>query len=217
MLKLPLHFIEHPARQESEQKKILVMLHGYGSHEEDLFGMYTQLDPRFHIISLRAPIRLEWGGFAWFDIEFLSTGITINEEQAFHQLEHLKATLRQIKDHFNGADLVLLGFSQGTIMSFGTAVTEPSLVSALVGFSGRIVDTMVPKHPPIPLYREIPIIQTHGTMDPVIPIAQGRHASEVLKKLEFDHTFKEYSFQHEISMNCLNDVNRWIKGNVFKD
>ncbi|MCK6602802.1 MAG: dienelactone hydrolase family protein [Bacteroidetes bacterium] len=217
MLQLQQVYLEHPPLRESSDKKILVMLHGYGSHEEDLFSMHHELDPRFHVISLRAPIPLGWGGFAWFGIDFLPTGISVNEEQAFHQLEHLKHSLRTIKAWFNGADLVLMGFSQGTIMSFGVALTEPTLVSAVIGFSGRLIETMIPKHPSEVLFSRIPVIQTHGISDPVIPVSSAREAASALNRLGFDHEYREYSFQHEISMNCLNDVNDWIQRKIFPD
>lgn len=209
-LRIPYQYIEHPSMKVPDGP-VLVMLHGYGSHEEDLFSMRHALFPGFHILSLRAPHELPWGGYAWFPIDFTPHGVRINPQEAAATLTGLTAAIEEIGKTFR-RPVVMMGFSQGTIMSFGVALSQPSLIRGVIGFSGRLVTAAIPEKPS-PDYAHVRIIQTHGSMDPVIPVSEGRSASETLKRLGFAHEYREYTFQHEISMNCLDDVNHWIAVN----
>ena len=53
-----------PERERSD-RPLLVLLHGYGSHEGDLFQLSPRLPLAPVIASVRAPIS-ESGGWAWF-------------------------------------------------------------------------------------------------------------------------------------------------------
>jgi len=214
MSALPLHFIEQLPEIQTEKPPVLVMLHGYGSNEDDLFSMRTQFDRRFHVVSLQAPIVLDWGGYAWFPIEYTPNGIVVDKPAAVAQLENLKYVLRKIKDKTQCDKLFLLGFSQGTIMSLAAAVHEPTLISGVIGFSGRFERELIPKNPDMAALRELPIFQSHGISDPVIPISAGREAKKVLEELGVNLVYKEYPFAHEISMNCLMDAVKWLEGKM---
>ena len=56
--------------KESDTSPVLFLLHGYGSHEEDLFSFANYLPEEYLIISLRAPLSLSFGGYAWYSIHF---------------------------------------------------------------------------------------------------------------------------------------------------
>src|SRR5262245_29710907 len=72
-----------PPRQPSDRKPpLLVLLHGYGSNEADLFALAPELDPRFQLVSLRAPIPLGGPAFAWFRLDFTPDGLRADEDQA---------------------------------------------------------------------------------------------------------------------------------------
>lgn len=205
--------IERKALQ-GRSNRVLLMLHGYGANKEDLFSMSDVMDPTLHIISIEAPISLGYGGYAWFPIDFLPDGIKVDEEAAQHSLAALLKTVEAIKEQLQPEQLFMLGFSQGTIMSFGVALHRPELISGVIGFSGRLTDNFIPQKPNYPAYRKLPIFQTHGVMDPVIPVLLGRKAHEKLQGFGFLTTYKEYSFAHEISMGCLQDAIHWLNGHL---
>src|SRR5689334_2129116 len=75
------HLVQRPGAG-SDAPPLLILLHGYGSNEQDLFGLAPYLDPRFLILSLRAPYELMPGGYAWFEIGWTANGIVIDGQQA---------------------------------------------------------------------------------------------------------------------------------------
>src|SRR6187551_149143 len=65
-LNLPLSFLHRSAAVGADQPWLLVLLHGVGSNEQDLFGLAPQVPPQFHVLSLRGPLALGPGANAWF-------------------------------------------------------------------------------------------------------------------------------------------------------
>ena len=83
------HLTRPPRATTSGKPPLLVLLHGVGSNERDLFSFANLLDPRFRVISLRAPLVRGPQSFAWFDVQFLPNGFAINAD-------HLRASRDQI-------------------------------------------------------------------------------------------------------------------------
>ena len=82
MLDLPLTFLKRPALPSVPQPWLLVLLHGVGSNEQDLYSLCAQLPERYYVLSLRAPYRMGPGAFAWFDYSIEPGGVrTIDEAQ----------------------------------------------------------------------------------------------------------------------------------------
>src|SRR3989344_2896768 len=82
MLNLPLTFLQRPAASTTPRPWLLVLMHGVGSNEQDLFSLAPQIPERFHVLSLRAPFRMGPGAHAWFDFSIEpGSERTINEEQ----------------------------------------------------------------------------------------------------------------------------------------
>src|SRR5690349_8842275 len=81
---LPLAYLEYGPRQsvpEGEKPPLLLMLHGVGANERDLFPLAPELDPRLQILSLRAPLTRGPNSYAWFTVAFLPEGYKIAPEQ----------------------------------------------------------------------------------------------------------------------------------------
>ena len=68
--------------REAGAPPLLILLHGIGSNEEDLIGLEPYLDERFLIVSARAPFPYGWGGYAWFEIQWMPDRIAIDRAQA---------------------------------------------------------------------------------------------------------------------------------------
>ncbi|MBA3468980.1 MAG: phospholipase, partial [Herpetosiphonaceae bacterium] len=62
------HLVAQPRQRGAEKPPLLLLLHGVGANEEDLMGLAPFADPRFVVISARAPRRYQGGGYSWFDI-----------------------------------------------------------------------------------------------------------------------------------------------------
>jgi phospholipase/carboxylesterase len=189
-----------------------VLLHGYGSDERDLMGLAPCLDPRFEVVSARAPQVLEMGGYAWFGVQFTPFGLVLDHDQARESRRQLAAWLETLVAA-PGVDrkrVFLLGFSQGAGMALGAALHRPGLVAGVAFLSGLVVEQMIPQGAPEEL-RTLSVLMTHGRQDPLIPIAQGRASRALLEKLPVRLRYREYEMGHEISEECLAEVQAWLR------
>lgn len=205
-------FREPSEREENKKTPLLLLLHGFGSNEEDLIGFASYLDKRFFIASARAPFALDWGGFAWFDIRYTVKGMSVNLPQAEDSRQILLKFVDEIAEtHDLDANRVFLaGFSQGAIMIYSLILTEPEKFAGAVMMSGRLVTDYLPNRAEAERLRDFPILVTHGVYDSVISIENGRAAKEFLKKLPVKLDYREYPVAHNISEESLADVANWL-------
>jgi phospholipase/carboxylesterase len=213
---LSLAHLVRPATQGQGAPPLLLLFHGIGSNEEDLMGLESYLDERFVIVSARAPHPYGWGGYAWFEIEWLADGIRIDRDQAASSRDLIIRFIGEAAAAY-GADparVYVLGFSQGAMMSGWVALTRPELVAGAVLMSGRIPDE-VRAHLAAPdqLVGK-PFLVVHGIADQVLPIQNGRASRDLLGRLPIDLTYREYPMGHEVSMQSLADVVAWLSARL---
>ncbi len=115
-----------------------MLLHGVGSNEDDLYSLAPYIDPRFSILSARAPLPYGNGGFAWFDVQFTPDGILFDESQAERSHGLLVTFIDEAKAAYAASQVFLVGFSQGAIMSAGVLLRQPALIDGAVLMSGRL-------------------------------------------------------------------------------
>ena len=211
------HLVRQP-KVEASTPPLLLLLHGVGSNERDLFGLVPYLDKRFLIISARAPNTLGPGSYAWFEVDFNPQGPVINPEQA----EASRKTLITFQDEAvkaYGADpkqVYLMGFSQGAIMSASVALTRPELVAGAALMSGRILPEIQPLIASNEELTGLPFLVVHGTADMVLPISHGRASRQLLSSLPVELTYHEYRMGHEVSQESLADVAAWLSARLDK-
>jgi phospholipase/carboxylesterase len=218
MRTLPLvHLVRKPSI-DAGTPPLLLLLHGIGSNEHDLYGLAPFLDERFLIISVRAPNILGPGSYAWFEADFTPQGPVINPEQAEASLKIIITFLQEAITAYDADPnrVYLMGFSQGAIMSASVALTRPELVAGVVMMSGRIL----PEIRPLIASREelagLPFLVVYGTADMVLPITYGRASRELLSSLSVDLTYHEYPMGHEVSQESLGDVTTWLSDQLDK-
>lgn len=209
------HLVREPLTP-SAKPPLLLLLHGVGSNERDLFGLAPALDPRFLILSLRAPNPLGPESFAWFQIRPTPQGNVINPAQAEASRGTLIELIPQAVAAY-GADseqVYLMGFSQGAILSASVALTRPDLVAGAVLMSGRIL----PEIQPLVAQRDalvgLPLLVIHGTEDRVLPIAHGRASRDMLASLPVALTYEEFPMGHEITAESFALLNRWLSARL---
>jgi len=206
------HLVREPATAGHAQPPLLILLHGIGSNEEDLFSLAPYLDGRFLIVSARAPISMGPGAYGWFNIEFTPSGMLADIEQAKRSLSVLPGFVDELVEAY-GADascVYLMGFSQGAMMSLALALTAPEKIAGAVLMSGRFPAQALDREPDERALEGKPFMVTHGIYDPVLPIAEGRTVRERLKALPVKLTYREYPMGHEVSMESLKDVTAWL-------
>ncbi len=179
------------------------MLHGRGADEHDLFGIKKYLDPRLTVYSLRAPYEFDWGGYAWF--ELFDDG-TVDEESFLKSKNEILSFISTVQSK----QLFLLGFSMGAIMSYAIALTQPKLCKGILALSG-FAPVQLEKEYKLDELDGLSIFISHGTTDPVIPIASARKTKTLLDSSHARVTYNEYPVGHQISEQCITDIQGWIK------
>ncbi len=218
MKTLPLiHLVRQPII-EAGTPPLLLLLHGIGSNEHDLYGLAPFLDKRFLIISLRAPNTLGPGSYTWFEADFTPQGPVINPEQAEASRKTLITFLKEAVTAYDAdpKQVYLMGFSQGAIMSASVALTQPELVAGAVLMSGRILPEIQPLIASNEELSGFPFLVVHGTADMVLPITHGHASRELLSSLPVDLTYHEYPMGHEVSQESLSDVTTWLTEQLDK-
>lgn len=195
---------------------MLILLHGLGSNEQDLFSFAPLLDPKYLILSVQAPIAYGFGGYAWFNIDLTSGIPSANIQQVIHARRLLSNFIHEAIEEYNPDmdHIYLAGFSQGAIMSYALAFSEASPIKGVVAMSGYILKEITPQISFKPRLRKLKVFATHGTRDQVLPIFLGRATNDYLRTLHFDYTYKEYDMAHEVNADCLNDVRKWLSDQV---
>jgi phospholipase/carboxylesterase len=205
------HLVRRPAGGAA-LPPLLVLLHGLGADEADLFGMARALDPRFLVLSARAPLPAEAMGYAWYAIDWYEHPPRPDEGQARASLELLVRFLGEACEAY-GADpsrVWLCGFSQGASMAMGVALARPELLRGVVAHSGRLLHGFLPGTPPRAL-DGFPVLWQHGRADALVPMAFGEEARRLLPPLGVKLDFREYALGHEIGPASLGDLDGWLR------
>ncbi|WP_306232971.1 alpha/beta hydrolase [Agrococcus beijingensis] len=142
---------------------LLVVMHGIGSHEGDLFGLAPHLPPAMTVASLRGPIPFG-GGFAWFDF---MPGDSDDHTQIDESAAAILAWLDGLEHDFDRVHL--LGFSQGGAMAVQLARIAPERFASVVhiasfAYNGELAGdaTLAARQP------RLPMLTTIGDLDEVI-------------------------------------------------
>jgi len=200
---MSLYSLYSAPQQQSDTNPTLIILHGRGSDEQDLFGLKEHFDPRLTIYSLRAPHRFEWGGYTWFD---LYEDGSVDEESFFNSTNEIIKFINTLETR----KLFLLGFSMGAIMSYSIALTKPNVCIGIAALSGFTPFQLENKYHLREL-QDLHIFASHGIQDPVIPISAARKTKELLDRSNATVSYNEYEMAHQINDQCLNDVTLWLK------
>jgi len=210
-LKLIKTSLEHkilPPADSTGRHPALVLLHGRGSNEDDLLGLTPYLDPRFFFIAARAPLRFSFGGFTWYEMPEVGSPDPGQFRESYARLMEF---LEDVKSHYpvDPGQMVLLGFSMGTVMAYAAAFTKPDAVAAVAANSGY-----VPEGLDLPFQwdrlKGKRFFVGHGVHDDVIGVKAARRAKELLSGTEAELTYREYPIGHTMSEESIDDVAHWL-------
>jgi phospholipase/carboxylesterase len=194
-----------------EPEGALVLFHGRGADENDLFPLLDALDPERRLVGAtpRGPLSLPPGGAHWYVLG----GIGTPEATTFHASfaaasEWLDAFLAE---HGFGYDrLVLGGFSQGGVMAYslglGAGRPRPAAIVALSSFIPTVEGFELDLSPPLP-----PVAIGHGTLDPVIEVEWGRRARELLERAGAEVLYRETPMFHQIDPEFVRGLADWLR------
>ena len=195
-------------------EKLVILLHGVGSSGDDLAGLgesWAGTLPGVHFASPDAPFPFPYGaGWQWFSLD----GITphnrparvADARPAFDQTVQTIIDRHQMGDKLN--KVVLVGFSQGSIMALDALVSGRWPVGGVVAFSGRL-SSPEPFNPPL----TTPVLVIHGMADSVIPVQESESSAQRLRALgvEVESLF-EPGVEHTISAQGAQRAAAFIAG-----
>lgn len=207
---LALQYLIREPKVKSEKRKGIILLHGVGSNEKDLFSLAEHLPDDFFVISARGPFIIGADRYAWYNVDF-STGKPIydaRQEEASREI--ISTFIGQIKQEYMLDDVYLGGFSQGAIMSYSIGLTQPKSVRGIVALSGRLLLEIQPLVKKSDELSKLSVFVAHGTQDRTLGIAYAREANTYLKQLGVDLTYSEYENAHQISESVLKDLHQWL-------
>ncbi len=203
--------IERRPPIEAGPAPLLLMLHGFGSHERDLFELADLIDDRFHIVSARAPIVLPWGGYAWYELSGAPGRLIPDPVGRASAVELLIRFVSDLPARI-GTDpqrTYLFGFSQGAILSLALAWRIPERLAGVIAANGYL-DPALTEQPPAPALAQLPILQLHGSYDDVIPVEHAHATRDLLRQYAPLHRYHEDPVGHSLHPNGLNLMQRWL-------
>ena len=213
---MTLNYIKRVPKTPSENPPLLILLHGYGSNEQDLFSFASELPDEFLIISAQAPYTLGFESYAWYAINFDQINGKFSDlEQAKTSIDKIATFIDEIKTTHktNNNKTFLLGFSQGAILSYSLSFFYPNKVNYVIALSGYINKELLPKR------IENNIVKTkyycsHGTVDQVLPVEWARNSKPFLDNLVLENEYSEYPVGHGIAPQNFVDFKKWIDKNT---
>lgn len=207
------HRIEYPASAPSTEPPThyptILALHGRGSNEEDLIGLASHLPQGLLWISPRAPLTLGPGSYEWYRVRVIGKPepdlVLAALETIDHFVDEILATYP-----VDPQRLYLLGFSQGSILSMSYALTHPSRVAGVIAQSGYIPGNVALEIDEAGVKGK-PFLLTHGVQDTVLPVEWDRASRDQLQALGVDLEYHEFPMGHNVSLESLSVIDRWLK------
>lgn len=213
-LHLPLKFLAHGAKPDVREPWLLVLMHGVGSNEQDLFGLARMMPPQFHVLSLRAPYVLSSDAYAWFEFQVLPNGERrIDEEQEresrFLVSEMVASAAQQLG--VPPERVIVGGFSQGGIMALSLLLTKPGSVRAAMVWHSRLLSQVVPHIAPPEAFEGKALWVSHGSADNVIPPSAAQATRELARTLPLALSGTDFPGAHEIRPAELQATLAWLQ------
>jgi phospholipase/carboxylesterase len=207
------HLVREP-KNKLEKNPLLLLLHGYGSNEEDLFSFAAQLPDEYYIISARAPYALPPHGNAWYAINF-DAGMNkfTDNVQATESRDLISKFIDEVIASYavDKDKITLIGFSQGAILSYAVALTYPEKIQRVAALSGYLHMDIIGEDFSTKNLRKLNFFISHGIVDQVIPVDWARKAPEFFKALSIEAEYHEYPLGHGVAPQNFYDLLNWLK------
>ena len=213
-MSLSLYYLVREPKIKLDKNPLLLLLHGYGSNEEDLFSFASELPEEYYIVSARAPYDMMYGSYAWYAINFDA------DENKFSDIGQAKLSrdlivkfIEELIENYSidSMNVTLIGFSQGSILGYAVALSYPEKVQRLVAMSGYLNTKIAIEGFEKNDFSNLKIFASHGTVDQVIPVEWARKSPMLLDNLGTSCVYKEYPIGHGVSPQNFYDFKNWLQ------
>ncbi len=214
---LSLEHIIKPSSITNGKAPVLFMFHGYGSNEEDLFSFAPELDDKLCVISVQAPYPMQPFGHAWYAINFDDVhGKWSDDKQAIESRDKIVKFIDEACNAYglDGNNVTLLGFSQGTILSYAVALSYPEKIRNVVALSGYINEGIIAPNYKVKNHSSLNIYASHGQVDQVIPPEWAQKAPDILKSLRINYVYEEFPVGHGVAPQNFYSFKKWLEDKI---
>jgi phospholipase/carboxylesterase len=198
----------------SARPPLIVLLHGVGGNERNLFHYAAVLPPEYLVIAARAPLVKGIDSFAWFSVRFELGKPVINPTEAESSRIMLWQFITWVIEKYNidNANVYLAGFSQGAIMCYSVALTHPGLIKGIAALSGRVLPEIKPLVKPSEALCKLRVLISHGVEDNKLGRQYARDAREYVESLHIPLTYIEWpDTGHMVTYEMMGTVADWMQ------
>ena len=205
-----LHHELMPPRTRADACPTLVLLHGRGDSAAGILPLAYEFErDDLLVISVQAPLALGGvmaGGYEWYR---LREPRSLDEATLRSSLAALAEFLDTVTKAYpvDPERIVLLGFSQGAVMSLGAQAQRPDSLAGVIALSGYFPIEIEPDAGNL-VGR--PAFVAHGVYDDIIPVEAGRRTRDLLQRHGLDLTYREYPMAHQVSAEEMAEVRDWL-------
>ncbi|WP_246040173.1 alpha/beta hydrolase [Ectobacillus funiculus] len=200
--------LRRPKRVEPDKiYPALFVMHGIGSHEQNMLPLVNGLEEQFYIFSIRGHLK-QPPGFAYFTIQGYGKPHREVFDDAIHKLSRFIDYASE-QYPLDLSQLYLFGFSQGAILSMTLGLTLGDRIKGIIALSGYI-PAFVKDEYNIKSVKQMSLFISHGVMDQVLPYEWGVANYEYFQELGVTVTFKTYQEGHTVSLQNHHDYMKWL-------
>ena len=197
----------------------ILALHGWGANALDLLGLAPHLcSGRFLVLCPQGPVQTQIGpgmaGYGWFPS---TRGGPLDLAAVQSAREQLLAFLDTAMKRYpiDPQKLIVLGFSQGGVMTYTLGCSAPERFAAIVALSTWLPANLAETLPQVELSQYPPVLVQHGSRDAQIEVERARQSIATLRQRQVPVTYREYDMGHEINARSLSDVSAWVQERVL--
>jgi phospholipase/carboxylesterase len=212
-MKLSLDYLIREPKHKKDKNPLLLLLHGYGSNKEDLFSFKDELPDEYYVISLEAPYALPPYGNAWYAINFDADMNKFSDNnQAIASRDLIVKVIDEIIANYpiDKNDITLIGFSQGSILSYAVALSYPEKLRRVVALSGYLSEEIIKENYKNNDFSKLDFFVSHGFSDQVIPVEWARKTPGFLDALGIKNVYHEYPIGHGVAPKNFFDFKNWL-------
>lgn len=205
------HVSKAPENPTDDPAPAVVLIHGRGTNERDLLPIAERLPDELHVLSVRAPDRLQ-GGYTWYELDLSAGGLHASQPHA----EEFRRSLDLVHEFVEWAlgeydldpDRVgLLGFSQGSITSLAALCERPESYDWVIALNGYLAESHADSAANT---AGKPVFIGAGETDQIIPVERAERAAELLEDAGADVRFEVYPVGHGTHPEEIQAVAEWV-------
>lgn len=194
-------------------RQLLVLLHGVGGNETNLASLAARVAPDTLVVLPRGPMALGPDAFGWFRVTFTGEGprIVASEAEASRRTLIEFVGQLQTEHRIDAANTVIVGFSQGGILSASVALSAPERVAGFGVLAGRILPELEPQIAEPSRLSRLRGFIAHGRLDDKLPVDWAHRADTWLTRLGVAHETRLYPAGHVLDAAMQHDFLGWLQ------